>query len=77
MMYKSAGSTKVKHLKSQGPPVHGHITQMATVISINNFLSEPSSFKTSKYRGADKSLAWTGFKSTRVGFSVDFHKHWY
>jgi len=48
MMYKSAGCTKVKHLKSQGPPVHDSITQMTTVISINNFLSEPSSFKISK-----------------------------
>jgi len=48
MMYKSAGCTKVKHLKSQGQPVHGNITQITTVISINNFLSELSSFKTSK-----------------------------
>jgi len=48
MMYKSAGCTKVKHLKSQGPSMHGNITQMTTLISINNFLSEPSSFKTFK-----------------------------
>jgi hypothetical protein len=29
------------------------------------------------YSGADKSLARTGFKSTRVGFSVDFYEYWY
>jgi hypothetical protein len=29
------------------------------------------------YRGADKFLARTGFKSTRVGFSVDFCEYWY
>jgi hypothetical protein len=29
------------------------------------------------YRGADKSLARNGFKSTRVGFGVDFYEHWY
>jgi hypothetical protein len=29
------------------------------------------------YSGADKSLARTGFKSTRVGFSVHFYEQWY
>jgi hypothetical protein len=34
-------------------------------------------FITRLYRGADKSLARTGFRSTRVGFSVDFYEYWY
>jgi hypothetical protein len=34
-------------------------------------------FSVELYRGADKSLVRTGFKSTRVRFSVDFYEYWY
>jgi hypothetical protein len=29
------------------------------------------------YRGAENFLARIGFKSPRLGFSVDYHEYWY
>jgi hypothetical protein len=62
---------KIRPLGAQLLHTDGQTDMTKPMVAFHNFANAPS------YSGADKPLARTGFKSTRVGFSVDFYEYRY